>query len=128
MISKLTLLHWLLIFGFGVAIAICGGFIVRIVNSHKYPDQRKDRVRVSIYVSSIMLLIFLFVALIMGTLIWAETGVLSSLVLASPLLCLAPILFVFTGLGTYIQMSWGERFHKRRENLINKQTDDFKQE
>lgn len=117
---KFTFVHWLLILLLGILALGCLVSAIRLFNV-KYPIERKEQFRRSLRIGGLAAIFSFIVVLIIGVYIWAETGVLKSMILAFPGLCLVPFIFAISALGTYVQFFWYARLSKYRDDLIQRQ-------
>jgi len=96
-------------------------FGIRQFFSKKAPVDANDRIRRSLIVAGWSSLSFFFAVAIMGVLIWVDTGIFKSLFLASPILCLAPFLFLLVAFGAYIKDILYKKLDKYTEDLVKRQ-------
>jgi hypothetical protein len=121
MISQFSFIHWFLILIFGIAGLIFLVFAIRQFVSVKLPLQRNDQTRRSLIIAGWTSVSWFFIAAIAGVFLWAETGILKSMVLFFPIfLCLAPFLFATVAFGTFIQFIWYAKLYKYRDDTIKK--------
>ncbi|MEN4013945.1 MAG: hypothetical protein ROW48_18090 [Bellilinea sp.] len=119
-----ALIQWLLIFFLGL---LALGCLVLAIKQFTvvYPIERSNQLRRSLRIAGLISIMSFIVILIVGVFIWAETGVLESMTLAYPALCLVPFVFVISALGTYVQFFWYARLSKYRDELIQRQIERF---
>lgn len=125
MISRFSFIHWALILIFGIAGLIFLVFAIRQFISVKFPLQRSDQTRRSLIVAGWSSVSFFFLVALIGVLVWADTGIIKSMVLVFPIICLAPFVFVISASGTYIQFIWYAKLYKYREDTMKKQNERF---
>jgi hypothetical protein len=119
-----TFVHWLLFLFLGI---LALGSLVLAIRLFKveYPIERRDQFRRSLKIGGLAAFFSFIVVLIIGTIVWAETGVMKSMVLASPILCLIPFVFAISAIGTYVQFFWYEKLNKYREGILQRQIERF---
>jgi hypothetical protein len=125
MTYQISFIQWFLILIFSLALLICLLFGIRQFFSKKVPVDVNDRIRRSLIVAGWSSLSFFFAVSIIGVLIWADTGIFKSLLLASPILCLAPFLFLLVAFGAYIKDIWYTKLDKYTEGIVKRQIERF---
>jgi hypothetical protein len=121
---EFTIVHWLLLILLGILALSCLILAIRLFNV-EYPIEKRDQYRRSLKIGGLAAICFFIVVLIVGIFIWAETGVMKSIVLAFPILCMVPPIIAISVLGAYIQFFWYERLSEYRDDLIKKQIERF---
>jgi hypothetical protein len=125
MTYQLSFIHWFLILIFSLAFLTCLLLGIRQFFSKKVPIDANDRIRRSLIVAGWSSLSFFFAVTIIGVLIWADTGIFKSLFLASPILCLAPFLFLLVAFGAYIKDIWYTKLDRYTEDIVKRQIERF---
>lgn len=122
---KYTFVHWLPILCLGVLALGCLILAIRQFVTVKYPLLRGEQTKRSLIVAGWLSVSFFFIVALSGIFVWADTDNFRSVVLVSPILCMAPFVFGISALGTYVQYFWYARLSKNRDDLIQRQVDRF---
>jgi branched-subunit amino acid ABC-type transport system permease component len=101
-----------------IGIALIGLIIILFRLMPKKPNKK---VILSIGVSLIMQGILLIAFLDVGIYLWINSGNFRAVFSVLPLsLCIAPILIPVTAIGTYIQLSYGEKIRDYTKSIARK--------
>jgi cytochrome bd-type quinol oxidase subunit 2 len=121
---KLTLLQWSSLIFFGLLGLVCLLLAIKLFIV-EYPITKEDQFRRSLKIGGLSGILYCIVVIITGIIIWSETGVFKSMVLALPILCLLPLIVILIVGGSYVQFWWYARLSKYKDEIIRKQVEKY---